>query len=43
MMISAWHLIWIIPLASSAGIFVASLMHISADADRRAEKLLEKD
>ena len=43
MMINAWHLLWIIPLAASAGVLVASLMHISADADRRAEELLKED
>ena len=40
-MISAWHLLWIIPLSAFCGIFFASLAHVSADADRRIAELPE--
>lgn len=42
MMINALHLLWIIPLSAIIGIFTASLMHASADADRRTNEMLKR-
>lgn len=42
-MINALHLLWIVPLCVSVGMFFASLARISADADRRTAELLRKE
>lgn len=34
-MISAWHLLWIIPLAASAGAFAMALCAAAGDADEK--------
>ncbi len=41
-MISAWHLLWIVPSAVAFGIFIAALIAASGAASRREEALLEQ-
>jgi len=35
-MISAWHLIWIIPLAAAGGFASACFCRVAGDADKRS-------
>ena len=34
-MISAWHLLWIVPLSCTAGIFIAAIMAAAGRDDHR--------
>lgn len=37
-MISAWHLLWIIPAAVSFGVVIAALAHAAGNNSRREEQ-----
>jgi len=41
-MISALHLLWIVPLSAFLGFFFAGLMHTAAGADRQGEAMLRE-
>ena len=36
-MISAWHLLWIVPLAAHFGLFIAALLAAAKRADKEIE------
>lgn len=37
-MISAWHLLWIIPLSASFGCVIMAILALSSDDDGEGEK-----